>query len=140
MFAVYILVIIAMLMDLKYKRISNRLILGGMGIALVWRFCSEGFLGAFTAVLQISFPVIILYLLFWLDILGAGDIKLFSLIGGFVNFKILVWCIIYAFVIAAVFASGLVVCSVVRRDWRCHRMCFSGFILMGLLMAHCLKG
>ena len=46
----------------------------------------------------------LIYLLFLAGALGAGDIKLFSLIGGFVNFKELVWCIVYAFVFAAVFS------------------------------------
>jgi len=42
--------------------------------------------------------------LFLAGALGAGDIKLFSLIGGFVNWKELMWCIVFAFIFAAVFS------------------------------------
>jgi len=100
----YGLVLIAVGMDLRYMRISNRLILIGLGISFVRRLLCEGILGVFTGIFLISFPVILLYLLFLAGALGAGDIKLFSLVGGFVNFKELIWCIICAFVFAAVFS------------------------------------
>jgi len=98
----YVLILVAVGMDVKSMRISNRLILIGLGISFIRRLCCEGIFGVFTGVFLISFPVILLYLLFLAGALGAGDIKLFSLIGGFVNFKELVWCIVYAFLFAAV--------------------------------------
>lgn len=54
--------------------------------------------------IQISLPVIVLYLFFLIGALGAGDIKLFSLIGGFVNLKELITCMIAAFVLGAVWS------------------------------------
>jgi prepilin peptidase CpaA len=56
--------------------------------------------------LNISFPVIVLYLLYLLGVLGAGDIKLFSVIGGFNNFRTLAGCMLAAFVVAAVISVG----------------------------------
>ena len=100
----YVLILIAVGMDVKSMRISNRLILIGLGISFIRRLCCEGILGVFTSLFLISFPVIVLYLLFLVGALGAGDIKLFSLIGGFVNFKELIGCIVYAFLFAAVFS------------------------------------
>jgi len=64
----------------------------------------EGCVGLLTGVIQISFPVIILYLFFLIGVLGAGDIKLFSLVGGFVNFKELTTCIMAAFVLGAIWS------------------------------------
>lgn len=104
MLIAYGLVLMAVGMDLRNMRISNRLILIGLGISLVRRFICEGIVGLFTGIVLISLPVILLYLLFLAGALGAGDIKLFSLIGGFVNFKELIWCIILSFVFAAVFS------------------------------------
>ena len=101
MLILYGLLSVAVIMDLRSMRISNRLILIGLGIALVRRVICDGMQGVLTGVFLISFPVIILYLLFLAGALGAGDIKLFSLIGGFVNFKELIWCMIYAFIFAA---------------------------------------
>lgn len=140
MLAAYMFVLIAVGMDLKYMRISNRLILIGLGMALIQRFFCEGIRGVLTGICQISFPVIVLYLLFLIGALGAGDIKLFSVIGGFVNFKILVWCMIYAFAAAGVFSLGKVLyCTIVKRECRLHRMCFSVAILVGLAMAHLIQ-
>jgi len=137
----YGFVIIAVGMDLKYTRISNRLILVGMGMALIQRLLCEGISGVLTAIFQISFPVIVLYLLFLIGALGAGDIKLFSVIGGFVNFKVLMWCMIYAFMVAAVFSLGKVVYHFIReRRLGFHKMCFSVGILAGLVIAHLVHG
>lgn len=104
MLIAYGLVLMAVGMDLKSMRISNRLIFIGLGISFVRRLICEGIWGVFTGIFLISFPVILLYLLFLAGALGAGDIKLFSLIGGFVNFKTLVWCMIFSFCFAGVFS------------------------------------
>lgn len=107
---VYPLVLIAVVMDLKSMRISNRLILVGLGSALILRLLRGGIYDMFLGIILISFPVILLFLLFRLGALGAGDIKLFSLIGGFVNFKELIECMVYAFICAAVFSFLKMLC------------------------------
>jgi len=104
MLIVYAFVLIAVGMDLRSMKISNRLILVGIVLSLIRRLFCEGIGGIFTGIFLISFPVIFLYLLFLAGALGAGDIKLFSLIGGFVNLKELMWCIVFAFIFAAVFS------------------------------------
>lgn len=104
MLIAYGLLIVAVGMDFRCMRISNRLILIGLVYALIRRVLCDGISGLFTGLFLISFPVIILYLLFLVGALGAGDIKLFSLIGGFLNLKELIWCIVFAFLFAAVFS------------------------------------
>lgn len=104
MLIAYGLLIAAVGMDLKSMRINNRLILVSLGIALVRRFICEGILGVFTGIFLICVPVILLYLLFLAGALGAGDIKLFSVVGGFVSLKELLWCIVFAFIFAAAFS------------------------------------
>lgn len=162
MLIVYGLVIMAIIQDFKAMRISNRLILLGMGIALMRRILCEGIMGVFTGCILISIPVILLYLLFLAGVLGAGDIKLFSLIGGFVNFKVLIWCMVYSFLWAAVFSlmkmlyygifvagmkmamnylralmEGKVHAYVAMGDK--YKIHFSVAILLGLFTAHWLK-
>ena len=100
------MVIFAVGMDLRRMKISNRLILIGLILSFVRRFLCEGIGGIFTGIFLISFPVILLYLLFLAGALGAGDIKLFSLIGGFTNLKQLMWCIVFAFIFAAILSLG----------------------------------
>lgn len=53
--------------------------------------------------LNISIPVIMLYLFYLIGVLGAG-ISNFSVIGGFTNLKTLTDCVLAAFVAGAVIA------------------------------------
>lgn len=93
--------IAAVIMDFKSFKISNRLILAGLGLGLLLHlpYTVEGF---FSVLWNISFPVISLYLFYLVGALGAGDVKLFSVIGAFVNFKTLVMSIAMAMVVGAV--------------------------------------
>lgn len=109
MLIAYGLVLLAVGMDLRSMKISNRLIFIGWEISLIRRIVCDGIGGLFTGVFLISFPVILLYLLFLVGALGAGDIKLFSLIGGFINFKELISCIVFAFLFAAIFSFAKMV-------------------------------
>jgi len=104
MIVAYVLLLIAVGMDVRSMRISNRLILIGLAYSLIQRFICDGMGGFLTGLILISLPVILLYLLFLAGALGAGDIKLFSLIGGFINLKELMWCIGFAFLFGAMFS------------------------------------
>lgn len=104
MIVVYTLLFIAVSMDIRSMKISNRLIFIGLAISLIQRVFTEGLGGFLSGLILISLPVILLYLLFLVGALGAGDIKLFSLIGGFVKLKELLWCILFAFVFGAFFS------------------------------------
>ena len=104
MLIAYMLLLVAVGMDFWRMRISNRLILIGLAVSLVHRVYSDGFGGLVTWTILISLPVILLYLLFLVKALGAGDIKLFSLIGGFLHIRELLWCISFAFLYAAIFS------------------------------------
>lgn len=109
MLIAYGFVLIAVGMDLRSMRISNRLILIGWVVSLVRRILCDGLGGLFTGLFLISLPVILLYLLFLAGALGAGDIKLFSLISGFINEKEILWCIVFAFLFAAVISFAKLV-------------------------------
>lgn len=104
MWIAYGLLLVAVGMDLKTMKISNRLIFFGILVSLIRRFFLEGLVGLFTGIVLISIPIIFLYLLFLAGALGAGDIKLFSLIGGFVHLKELMYCMLFAFLFAGVFS------------------------------------
>ena len=90
-------------------RISNRLIVSGLIWGLAFRLLGEGSAGAVHFLMNISIPVILLFLLFSLCILGAGDIKLFSIAGGFLTLTQLCYLIPVAFVVGAVIGAGKIV-------------------------------
>ena len=100
----YAIIIVAVVQDFRNMRISNRLIIVGFITSLAFGIILGGVPRVVQILLNISFPVIVLYLLYLLGVLGAGDIKLFSVIGGFTNFKTLTDCMLFAFAVGAVTA------------------------------------
>ncbi|MEG1291316.1 MAG: A24 family peptidase [Lachnospiraceae bacterium] len=92
----------AVIMDIRSCRISNRLILCGMAAGLWFQSTALGVEGVLSFIRNISIPVILLYLLFLMRALGAGDIKLFSVVGGIWNLEILKITLVAAFFTGAV--------------------------------------
>lgn len=87
---------------MKKTIISNRLIIVGLILGLFFRIFGEEKTGILVYIVNISIPVILLYLLFRMHALGAGDIKLFSMIGAFITTEQLLQIMVMAFVIGAV--------------------------------------
>jgi prepilin peptidase CpaA len=96
----------AVVLDFRCYKISNRLIAAGYVLAVAFRFAQGGMQEVLYVLWNISFPVITLYLFYRMRAIGAGDVKLFSMIGGFLNFHEVVLCIAVSFVIGAVFSLG----------------------------------
>lgn len=105
---------------------------------------------------DIILPVIMLYLLYLSGILGAGDIKLFSVVSGFTNLKIAAMSIIISFIVAAVagiirlvaegellssITNGLVYCTNVlcgrfkKYESKNKPVCFSIAVFIGTIVA-----
>ena len=94
----------AVVQDFMYMKISNRLILMGILFSLAFGLTMGGPKQIICMLVNLSFPVFVLYLFYLLGVLGAGDIKLFSIIGGFTNFRLLISCMFFSFVAAAIIA------------------------------------
>lgn len=93
----------AVVTDFREARISNRLIASGLIWGLAFRIVGEGSAGIVHYLVNVSIPVILLFLLFQMRALGAGDIKLFSVAGGFLSTEQLL-----RLIPAAIVAAGLV--------------------------------
>ena len=89
--------------DLTQTRISNRLIICGLLLGFPYRIATEGSMGVLFFFVNVSIPVILLNLLFQMRALGAGDIKLFSMLGAYLSTEQLLQMMAAAFVIGAVF-------------------------------------
>ena len=98
------LLLIAVSTDIRTGRISNRLICLGLGTGFIFQIWESGGRGLLLFLIQIIFPVIILFLLFLMRALGAGDIKLFSMIGSIWSLKVLFYCMIFSFLAVALFS------------------------------------
>lgn len=102
MYLCLILLSIGAVMDIQSFRISNRLIVSGFILGFLLQILESGVKGAGVFLINVSIPVILFYLLFLIHALGAGDIKLFSMIGGIWGFQMLCKTIILSFLVGAV--------------------------------------
>ncbi len=94
--------VMAVVTDFLEMRISNRLIASGLLWGFALRLMAEGYAGITHFLLNISIPVIFLFLFFQLRALGAGDIKLFSVAGAFLTTEQLAELMITSFLVACV--------------------------------------
>ncbi len=103
----------AMYTDWKEGKIENRMIVCGYGTALLFAFADGGFAGCIESIKGACIMIIALYFLFILKGLGAGDIKLLSVISAFYpkhGFSI----VIHSFIIAGIF----IICRMIYRRIR----------------------
>ena len=87
--------------DCKKGKIPNLILVIGAIYGLLRIFYYQNFLSHIPGVV---FPVIIFYPLYKIGTIGAGDIKLLSVMGFYLSFIENLYCMFLAFVIAAVVA------------------------------------
>lgn len=125
----FIFLIIAVAQDIRIGKISNRLITAGLFVGFYFQLMEYQILGVYYFLRNISVPVILLYLLFQMRVLGAGDIKLFSMIGSILTIQELCRCIAYGFLAGGIGAGFyLLFCKNYRL-----RLIHAGRYLLGLL-------
>ena len=91
-------------------KISNRLIVCGLIWGLVLKIWGNGYVGILYFILNINSIIRLKRILFFqMHALGAGDIKLFSLVGSFLTTKQLFLVMFDSFLFAAVLGMGKVV-------------------------------
>ncbi|MCM1258005.1 MAG: prepilin peptidase [Roseburia sp.] len=98
----FFLLVIAVTQDIHSGRVPNKLILCGLLFGLICKIQEYEVRGIYLYLRNISVPVILFYLLFLMHVLGAGDIKLFSMIGGILTIEELFLCIWYSFIVGGV--------------------------------------
>lgn len=100
--------------DVKERKIPNRLIVTGWVTAFVFQLIQNGLNGGLLSVLSVLITIAACFPLFRSHMIGAGDIKLLSVIGAMHGFEllwqvVLVWIILSALVsIVALFRRKLV--------------------------------
>ncbi|MBQ8662573.1 MAG: prepilin peptidase [Eubacterium sp.] len=96
-----VILTIAVISDIRSDKIPNRLIAVSLGGGIIWRV---GIMEVpwYQVALGIGFPICICFFLFLMHALGAGDIKLFSVIGCIWPFTDMALCMLLSFVAGAV--------------------------------------
>ena len=132
----YGIVLMAVVYDIRFRKIPNRFILIGLAAGLLRRVVLEGKVGILTGLLSFLLPILFLYFFFLLGALGAGDIKLFSIIAIFLNAKQILWCGLWTFVMGGVWSLMCVMHNLLCKNReKIHTIPFSVAILGGLVMA-----
>lgn len=92
----------AMLMDLRWMRVDNGWILFSMVSGLLFQLMKHGIRGIGVFAVGTVFPILVLGVLFYFRMIGAGDIKLFSALGGIMGIKAIGICMAVSFFLGAV--------------------------------------
>lgn len=81
---IFILVlIICFITDLKQQKIYNKIIFPSLALAVILNICNNGFTGLKASLVGFIIGLFILLIPYLLGGMGAGDVKLLSLIGAF---------------------------------------------------------
>lgn len=100
--SVLILLLSAVWMDLRFDRISNRLILLGLAFGLPYQLIAHG-AGGLTFFLGNTFlTILFFYPCYRIRALGAGDVKLLSMLGVFLSYHQYFKALWYIFAAAAI--------------------------------------
>ena len=86
--------------DMRRYKIPNLCILVGMAAGLIMTFVSDSFMGTAAALVQAAVIFMAFYPFYLLGGLGAGDIKLFMVLGCFLRGERLIRCLFAAMLIA----------------------------------------
>ena len=96
----------AVFMDFKYDRIYNGWIILGILLGLSLRILINGWHDIGSAIAAMLLAFCILYPIYKIGALGAGDVKLFIMVGSFLSVNRLLYVMVVSFIIGAVFSLG----------------------------------
>ena len=99
----------AAVMDLAVSRVTNEWILFSVIVTFFWRILQNGINGIPMFAAGVIIPALILGGLFYFRMLGAGDIKLFCVLGGVMGPETVVKCIISSFLLGAVISLAILI-------------------------------
>lgn len=93
---------LAVCSDLHTEKIPNSGILTFWVTGLLYQISTGGWKGILQFIAGVLVPLILLMILFFFRMLGAGDIKLFSALGAVMGPVLILKCILYSLLIGAV--------------------------------------
>lgn len=103
-------------MDVRTQKVKNRWIVCGLCTGLIFRLATGGRAGAVSFAGGALCPVLLLGVLFVLGALGAGDIKLFSVLGGIMGARQVMYCILWSFLLGGALSFIIFLfCGNIRR-------------------------
>lgn len=102
MIVLLLILLAAVYTDYRQKKIPNWIILFGIPSGLLICFIHGGISLMVQGILGMFLPVFLLYPVFMIGTLGAGDLKLFAVVGSYIGIKGVLISLVFAFVTGAV--------------------------------------
>ena len=103
-----VLLIIALKSDIRSRKIKNIVTLPFIIAGLLTNLIFSGYEGLRDSLLGIIIPIVLLFALYALRMLGAGDIKLFSALGAVFGLRDVVKIMAYSFVSGGIIAFVII--------------------------------
>lgn len=94
--------VVAVCMDLCYQKVDNLFLFIFLILGFIYQIGMHGFCGMVHFFFGIGVPVLCLYMLFLFRMLGAGDIKVLSVLGGWIGPGCIAKCIVISILSGAV--------------------------------------
>lgn len=104
---------IACLWDYELRKIPNLLLFSAFGFGIIISFFLCGIIGVVWFILKVIITICVSSILFFLGMLGAGDVKLLGIVAGFIEFRRIGWFVFYSFLVAAII--GLIKISINKK-------------------------
>jgi len=110
----FLVLLVASLYDFTRYKVPNALFVPALLISLIGHLEAQGFKGLYLWLAGIFIPFILCYLLYRCRMLGASDVKMFSVIGSFVDLRLLYSIMVVSLVLGAAMAIGKMI---IRRNF-----------------------
>ena len=102
-----LLLTIAAISDIRTYRVHNLTVALGLAAGLALNLAGGGLEGLAWSLLAAIIPAVLLFALFALRMLGAGDIKLFCAVGSVMGVKFVLYAMAFSFLAGGVMALGI---------------------------------
>jgi len=110
---------LAVCLDITTDKISNVAIVAFILTGIVYQTSVHGIAGIWWYLKGAGIPLLMLFILFVFRMLGPGDIKLLSVLGGIIGVNAIIKCIALAFLFGAILAIAfIIVCGNFRQRLR----------------------
>lgn len=120
--------------DYRYRKIPNVLLILMLITGLVRGFLNQGGKGIFSFLLVCIVLVVLLYPLFRVGALGAGDVKLFGVCSGYLPYDKILSFLFFSLLIAAMISLLKLITNHNRKECLKMGIPLAGPVLVGILL------
>ncbi|MFA9398921.1 MAG: prepilin peptidase [Clostridiaceae bacterium] len=103
------LVAISLFTDIRYYKVKNKVVISFIFIGIITNILLYGLAGLKISIIGMFTPFVILFLLFTLRMIGAGDVKLFCAIGSIGGMNFVLNNLVYSFLCGGIISIFLMI-------------------------------